>query len=160
MTALLPYLNSPYITPMLLIVVSLLLIANILLIIKLRKLFRGSKASSLESLISECVEKISLLEKHDEMLGDHAINLETRLSQAVRNVSTIRYKAFETGTSNQSFAIALVDEKGNGVVISSLHMNDRVSTYAKPVAGYKSTYDLTNEEKQVLHDSKEAHKKK
>lgn len=94
------------------------------------------------------------------MLGDHALSLESRISQAVRNVSTLRFKAFETGTSNQSFAIALVNEQGDGVVLSSLHHRDRVATYAKPITKYKSDYDLSDEEKQVLADSEVSHAKK
>ena len=103
---------------------------------------------------------VKLLQKNDEQLGDHAISLESRTSQAIRNVSTVRFKAFETGTSNQSFAIALINEQGDGVVISSLHHRDRVATYAKPVSNYTSDYDLSEEEKQVLKDSEFAHKNK
>mgnify|MGYP000891962899 CR=1 FL=1 len=156
----LPYLTSPFITVALLIVVTLLLIANIFLILRLRTIFKGSDAKSLLPLLNECTENIKLLQKHDELLGDHASSLEDRLTQAVRNVSTIRFKAFETGTSNQSFAIALLNEQGDGVVLSSLHHRDRVATYAKPVSKYKSDYDLSDEEKKVLTDSQLAHKKK
>jgi spore germination protein GerM len=160
MLALLPYLNSPFITLGLLVTVTLLLIANIFLILRLRTIFKGSNAESLLPLLNECTENIKFLQKQDEMLGDHAISLEERTSQAIRNVSTVRFKAFETGTSNQSFAIALVNEQGDGVVLSSLHHRDRVATYAKPVSKYTSDYDLSDEEKQVLKDSQTAHKKK
>lgn len=155
-----PYLTSPFITVALLVVVTLLLIANIFLILRLRTIFKGSDAKSLLPLLNECTENIKLLQKHDEMLGDHALSLESRISQAVRNVSTLRFKAFETGTSNQSFAIALVNEQGDGVVLSSLHHRDRVATYAKPITKYKSDYDLSDEEKQVLADSEVSHAKK
>ena len=70
----------------------------------------------------------------------------------------IRYKAFEVNGSSQSFSIALLNEKGNGVIISSLHSRDRVSTFAKPVIDYKSEHDLTEEEKSVIGDAKKEHK--
>jgi hypothetical protein len=73
-------------------------------------------------------------------------------------VSTVRFKAFEQNSSNQSFAIALVNELGNGVILSSLHHRDHVSVFAKPVAEYASTHDLTEEEKSVLTEAKKAHK--
>ncbi|MDQ5962684.1 MAG: hypothetical protein QG653_491 [Patescibacteria group bacterium] len=160
MQAILPYLSSPYITVSLFFVVILVLIANVALTLRLRKLFKGQSAESLEPLINEALQRIKELEQHDEMLGDHALKLDERLTHAVRNVSTVRYKAFESGTSNQSFSVAFVNEQGNGIIISSLHHRDRVTTYAKPIANYKSEYDLSDEEKQVLEESKKAHEKK
>jgi hypothetical protein len=130
-----------------------------MLSLRLNKVFLGSDASSLEPLLREALERIKALEINDTQLEDHAILLDKRLSSAVRNVSTMRFKAFDSGASNQSFAIAFLDEKGHGVVLSSLHHRDRVTTYAKPVANYQSTFDLTEEEKQIINDSKTAHTK-
>jgi hypothetical protein len=70
----------------------------------------------------------------------------------------MRYKAFDASGSNQSFSIALVNEKGNGVVVSSLHSRDRMSTFAKPIENYESTYELTEEELAVLDDARAEHK--
>ena len=159
MEALLTYLNSPYIILSLLVTILALLGMSIALYSRLNKIFIGANGTSLEPLIKEALERIQALEINDGQLEDHAILLDKRLSSAVRNVSTVRFKAFETGASNQSFAIALLDEKGNGVVLSSLHHRERVTTYAKPVTAYKSSYDLTEEEKQIILDSKNAHAK-
>lgn len=156
----LSYLSSPYLPFALLVVVALLVIANIFLILRLRKIFKGSDAQSLLPLLNECTERIKELESHDEMLGKHAVTLEDRVKQSIRNISTLRFKAFETGTSNQSFAIALVNEGGDGVIISSLHHRDRIATYAKPVVKYESEYDLSDEELQVLTEAKQSHRKK
>ena len=159
MQDILPYLSSSYTVLGLFIVVIALLITTIVLYIRLSKVFKGSTASSLEPLLHECLEKIKLLESHDEALAQHAESLENKMKTAVRNVSTLRFKAFESGSSNQSFAIAFLDEKGTGVVLSSLHNRDRMSTYAKTVNHYKSTYDLTEEEQQVIEESKSGHTK-
>lgn len=153
------YLTSPFTVLGLTITVIALLISTIVLYIRLSKVFKGTTAPSIEPLLHECLEKIKNLESHDDALAQHAEILEKKMQSAVRNVSTVRFKAFESGSSNQSFAIALLDEKGTGVVLSSLHNRDRMSTYAKTVSHYKSTYDLTEEEKQVIEDSKTAHEK-
>lgn len=153
------YLLSPYTVLGLLVSVLMLIIVVVLLYLRLSKVFKGTTASSLEPLLHECLEKIKELESHDEALAVHAEKLDRRVSSAIRNVSTIRFKAFESGSSNQSFAIALVDEKGTGVVLSSLHNRDRMSTYAKPLVHYKSSYDLTEEELHVIEESKTSHQK-
>jgi hypothetical protein len=106
----------------------------------------------------ECVDGISKIEERNELISKHALILDEKISHSLRNAQTLRYKAFDTNSSNQSFSIAFVNEKGNGVVISSLHTHDRMSTFAKPIENYKSTYELTEEEKQTLDDAKNAHR--
>ena len=54
------------------------------------------------------------------------------------------------GGGNQSFAIALTDEKGDGVILSSLHARDRISIFAKAVQSGKSELGLTDEETTAL----------
>ncbi len=119
---------------------------------------RGENAKSLESVIRTYLDRVDDLKKHDELIAEHALKLDKRLSQSIRNVSTMRFKAFDQNGSNQSFAVALVNELGNGLILSSLHHRDRVSVFAKPVSGYTSTHDLTEEEQAVLEESKQAHK--
>lgn len=120
---------------------------------------RGKNGKSLEDIIKKYLDEIDNLKKHDELISEHALNLENRISECVRNISIERFKAFESGSSNQSFSISLVNEKGDGVVMTSLHNRDRVSIFAKPISKYESTHELTDEEKQVLFDSKTANKK-
>ena len=119
---------------------------------KLSLFTRGEDGKSLESTIKTYLDHVDNLRKHDEL------KLDKRLSQAIRNVSTVRFKAFDQNSSNQSFAIALVNELGNGVILSSLHHRDRVSVFAKPVANYASQHDLTEEEQNVLAEAKSSHK--
>ena len=74
-------------------------------------------------------------------------NVEARLKTTVRGVGVIRFNPFkDLAGGNQSFAIALLDEKHSGVVFSALYARDRVSVYAKPIESGKSTFTLTEEE--------------
>ena len=158
MTILLAYISSPYATLVLLTLVIILLFIVIYLCYKLSVFMRGDNAKSLETVIRSYLDKVDDLKKHDELIAEHAIDLDTRLGQCVRNVSTVRFKAFDKNSSNQSFATALVNEQGDGVIISSLHHRDHVSMYAKPITHYTSTHDLTEEELGVLEESKKAHR--
>lgn len=125
---------------------------------KLSKFTKGGTGASLEDTIAGCITQATEIEKRNEILSEHILTLEEKVSHALRNAQTVRYKAFDQNGSNQSFSLALVNEKGNGVIISTLHAHERISTFAKPVEQYTSTYELTDEEKQVLDDAKKAHK--
>ncbi len=124
---------------------------------KLAYFMRGENGKSLEATIRTYLGHVDDLKKHDELIAEHALKLDKRLSQAIRNVSTMRFKAFDQNGSNQSFAIALMNELGDGVILSSLHHRDHVSVFAKPVAKYASSHDLTDEERGVLEEAKRSH---
>jgi len=68
----------------------------------------------------------------------------------VRNIETVRFNPFIDAGSNQSFAIAMLNDEGNGVVMSSLYARDRMSIFAKPIVRGKSEFELSSEEKEVL----------
>ncbi len=140
------------------VAIVILLIYIVYLHIKINRFTRGETGASLEGLIQKCVDSVAEIEKRNELISEHALSLDKRVSHSLRNAQTIRYKAFETGGSNQSFSIALLNEKGNGVIITSLHARERISTFAKPVEKYESAYDLTEEELKVIEDSKKQHK--
>lgn len=125
---------------------------------KIHRFTRGQSGASLEEIMKACVDSVSKIEERNELISKHALTLDERVSHALRNAQTIRYKAFDANGSNQSFSIALLNEKGNGVIISSLHSRDRMSTFAKPVQNYESTYELTEEETLTVTDAKKAHK--
>lgn len=82
---------------------------------------------------------------------------ETRLRGAVQGVGVVRFNPFSGDGSggNQSFAAAFVDEGGRGVVLSSLYARDRASIYGKPVEGWTSTFELSNEEKEAIEKAKQ-----
>ena len=125
---------------------------------KIHRFTRGQTGASLEDIIKSCVDSVSKIEERNELISKHALTLDERVSHFIRNAQTLRYKAFDANGSNQSFSIAFHNEKGNGVIISSLHSRDRMSTFAKPITNYESTYELTEEEVAVIADSKTAHK--
>ncbi|MCX6756857.1 MAG: DUF4446 family protein [Candidatus Nomurabacteria bacterium] len=141
------------------IAIIILLFYVVYLHTKISRFTRGESGASLETLIKRCVDSVALIEEKNELISEHALSLDSRVSQSIRNAQTIRYKAFEANGSNQSFSIALLNEKGNGVVLSTLHARDRISTFAKPIEKYLSTHDLTEEEQSVIEESKKAHKR-
>lgn len=124
---------------------------------KIVGLTRGKNGASLEEVIKACIASVSQIEKRNELITEHAALLNEKVSHTLRNAQTIRYKAFDQNGSNQSFSVALVNERGNGVVLSSLHSHTRMSTFAKPLENYESTYELTEEELAVINDAKASH---
>ena len=94
-------------------------------------------------------DTINILEKNIKKLKTAKENTEkeltevnTKLKKSIRGLETVRFNPFPDQGSNQSFAIGMLNEEGDGVVISSLYSRERMSVFAKPIKDGKSEYEL------------------
>lgn len=117
---------------------------------KLKTLFRGKKGKDLEEIMATLTHDIEGLEKARLMIGKKITEIDTRMEETLRGVGMVRFNPFKDSGSNQSFAIALLNERKDGVVLSSLYSRERVSVFAKPVTNGASDYELSIEEKEAL----------
>jgi len=78
---------------------------------------------------------------------------------SIQRVGMVRFNPFAGEGGNQSFAIALLDAHGTGIVISSIYGRDMQRVFAKHVKNGESKTPLTEEEKQAILESRdvEAH---
>jgi hypothetical protein len=131
------------------------IVLSISVLIRLRNVFRGKKAESLEVHMEHLGKMVDHVMADQENTSRTLSNHDKRLKTSLRGVHMLRYNPFEDSGSNQSFAIALLDEEENGVVMTGLYSRERMSVFAKPVAGGTSEYELTNEENHALGKAKE-----
>jgi hypothetical protein len=80
------------------------------------------------------------------LVGEH----EGRSRTSIQHIGLVRFNPFEDTGSDQSFAIALLDDRRDGIVLSSLHGRANTRLFAKPVAGGTSTHTLSDEEAQAI----------
>ncbi len=95
----------------------------------------------------------SALERSAERMADiEAVQalIETRTRRSLQHIGMVRYNPFEDTGSDQSFAIALLDDRRDGVVISSLHGRANTRIFAKPVADGTSSHNLSDEEAEAI----------
>lgn len=121
--------------------------------IRLRKVFGGKRASDLENVLGSIQKELTVVHGTHSEIKSRLLGAEKRLARSIRNIKTIRFNPFTDSGSNQSFATALIDDHGDGVVLSSLYSRERVSIFAKPVVEGKAVYDLTEEEQTVLDEA-------
>lgn len=119
---------------------------------RLKKLLSGKQAQSLEGVIGSLGQDIRNLEVWQKDTKEYLTGAEERIKRSIQGVETIRFNAFKGNGEggNQSFAIALLSENGDGTVISSLYARDRMSVFAKPVKKFASEYEMTEEEKDAV----------
>lgn len=110
-------------------------------------------------------ETISILLRDTKELQTFRIELEKylklaelRLRGSLQGIGVVRFNPFSGDGSggNQSFCVALLDERASGVVFSTLYARDHVGVYAKPVEQGVSTFELTKEEQDAIEKAKKS----
>lgn len=132
--------------------VVVLVLWILLLEYRIHRLLRGRSGLSLERVIGDLVAHQQKAEQFAQESTRYAHELDARIRNCLKKGELARFNAFsgigEGGS--QSFAVALVTEDGDGMVLSSIYTRDRMRIYAKPVTRYTSEIQLTDEEKRVL----------
>lgn len=131
---------------------------NILVFIKIRKLnekskllFLGKTGENLEDIILGQSKEIKELDSEIQELFEISNKIHDLAFKGIHNVGLLRFNPFKDIGGDQSFAVALLDGKKSGVVISSLHTREGTRMYVKPVSqGSSEKYPLTEEEKQAV----------
>jgi len=149
--------NLQYVILGMTVMILLALIIFIIINIKLAKMnkrystmMKGMKGVNLEQLLIAHIEEVKqTVSKVDRLSHDYQ-KMEKNYNKCIQKVGIIRFNAFEDMGSDLSFAIALLDYQNNGVVVSSIYSRSECHTYAKPIISSKSSYFLTEEEKQAL----------
>ena len=85
-----------------------------------------------------------------ERLSARVERAEAGATRAVQGIGLVRFRAFQDTGGDQSFALALADAEGNGVVVSALYGRNKTRIYAKPVEGWQSSKALGEEEERAL----------
>lgn len=113
-------------------------------------LTKGVDDVSLIAALDRHVEGVQALAGKVDVLAGVCETLQADVRLSLRRVGIIRYNPFGDTGGDQSFALALLDDQGDGVVISSIFGRSDSRLYAKPVRGGKSKYTLSAEEDQAI----------
>lgn len=117
---------------------------------KYDKLMRGAEGKSLEErLITQLQTVQRALAKTEEVESAYKA-VRNIAEKSIQHVGVVRFNAFDDTGSDLSFAVALLDYQGDGVVISSLFGRTESRIYAKPVSRGKSSYLLSDEEAEAI----------
>jgi len=87
-----------------------------------------------------------------EMVGlrEQMLGLEETVAHAVQCVGVVRFDAFEDLGGMQSFAVAMLDQQGSGVVFCSINGQNETRIYAKPIEHGASRINLSGEEEEAI----------
>ncbi|MEW6622380.1 MAG: DUF4446 family protein [Bacillota bacterium] len=141
-----------------LLVLSLILVIWLLVLSisnsRLRKKYqafmKGADGESIEKRISDYIEAIETQKRHVDKIDKNLMDLRAQSRKHLQKIGIVRFSAFSGVGSDLSFAIAVMDSEGNGVVLSSIYGRDDNRIYAKPLENGQSKYRLSAEEEMAI----------
>ena len=95
-------------------------------------------------------EQMQRLERAIRALHATDKKQQTEIEGSVRNVALLRYDAFEDVGGRLSFSCALLDDHGDGVVLTSINGRQETRVYAKQVTQGTSSHNLSLEEEEAI----------
>lgn len=119
-----------------------------------KKLIEGTNHDSLEEILMQHLQDVKEVKNQLENVKEYCKELNERLALAITRVGFIRYNAFSDMGSDLSFSIALLNDKLDGFVLTSIYGRDESTTYGKPIINGKSKYTLSVEEIQAIDRAK------
>lgn len=123
---------------------------NLLKIKKNQALIGGGK-KNLEEIVVEQAKNLKVLDKDIHELYNISNQVNNLAFRGLHKVGMIRFNPFKDLGGDQSFAIAFLNGKNNGLVFSSLYTREGTRVFSKSVRGGKSEkHPLTEEEEEAL----------
>ena len=117
---------------------------------RLRRVLPDGESTSLDQILDRHAHDIDELSKRLDALNKLHHELEELAHRSIQKVGVVRYNPFNDTGGDQSFAIALLDSQGNGIVVSSLHSRTDTRVFAKQVQSGRSRYQLSDEEQDAI----------
>jgi hypothetical protein len=110
----------------------------------------GAEGGSVEAILANHVARVDAVgARLSELQSLHEL-IEERSRGSLQHIGMVRFNPFEDTGSDQSFAIALLDDRRDGIVLSSLHGRTYTRVFAKPVEAGISQHSLSDEESEAI----------
>jgi len=143
------------------LLLSVLLLVSLILVLLLYRRLRRFEAAhqslqtlssgrDLDALLQELAARSTQLFEGLADCEARVGQLEQKARKLIQGAELLRFNAFDNMGSDLSFALALLNEEGDGVVLSSIHSREESRVYAKPIRAGQSQYQLSDEERKVI----------
>ncbi len=154
---------SAYMWEIIFSIIGLLVVFNIIHLLVVRRmgrrverlttLLRMADRASLEDSLQSFQQDIADLQLQLQKIQEWQAQTDQTLGRCARTPVLSRYRAFENTGGDQSYSCALLDGRGDGIVLTSLYSAHSSHAYGKPVLQGVPAYKLSKEEEDVLNQA-------
>lgn len=152
------FVNTGTFLIIILVINILLLLLYILSNVKLKKLRKSysdfmaklGKGENIDEVMRQYVQKVEKIEEENKEIEKYCETLKNKVEGCIFKIGLIRYNAFKDTGSNLSFAVAMLNENNDGIVLNGIYSRDSSNIYCKTVKNGTSEYAISEEEKEAI----------
>ena len=136
----------------------LLLILYVCNLLSLKKINRNYKkfmkkignGNNIEETLERYISRVEEATSENKEILQYCQRLDKEISLCVKKIGMVRYNAFKDTGSDLSFALAMLNDKNDGVLLNGIYSREMSNIYAKQVKEGKTSSQISEEEKQAL----------
>ena len=87
----------------------------------------------------------------DAIINNRLSNCENDIHLALRKIGLVNFNAFDDVTGQMSFALTILDNYNNGVILTSLYGHNSCNTYVRQITDGNAEIKLLDEERESLN---------
>ena len=123
------------------------------------KISKGGKSESIVEVLSQVLDNEKKLVKSLSETDKKVEGLLFSSQFYIQKIGLVRFNPFNDTGGDQSFILALIDDKDSGVVISGLHTRNGTRWYAKKIENGKGVeHELSEDEIKAIRSASRRYK--
>lgn len=120
----------------------------------IKDLVKTESGETLEQMVKSYYEKVENIQDSNIAVMKQLSELSNRVDTCIQKVALYRYNPFDDIGGEFSFALTLLDNNNNGVIINNIYMQDSSQIYSKYVNNGEVNKRLSVEERGCLEVTK------
>lgn len=112
--------------------------------------FTQGKEANIDVVLTDTLQELRTVQNELAVLQDEYQKLHAQVQNCLQNVKIVRYDAFDAMGGEMSYSLLLTDANNKGIILTSIYGREESRCFAKDVQAGKSSYVLSEEEKQLL----------
>ena len=113
----------------------------------LKKLGNGE---NIEEDLENYMYRVERVEKQNAEIKNLVDAIDANMDTCIQKIGIVRYNAFKDTGSDLSFALALLNDNNDGVVLNGIYSREMSNIYAKPIKAGKSKYTISEQEQEAI----------
>ena len=128
---------------------------NVIILSRINKKYKTfikkiGNGSNIEESLNKYLSKVETVEDQNKEIIEYCEKLQKEVSLSIKKIGMVRYSAFKDTGSDLSFALALLNDNNDGVVLNGIYSREMSNIYAKQIINGKCNNKLSEEEAKAL----------
>ncbi len=137
------------------IILIIIYICNLIKLNKTNKNYKNfmkklGNGNNIDEMLREYIDKVEKVDNKNKDILEYCNRLDKNISLCIKKIGMVRYSAFKDTGSDLSFALALLNDNNDGVLLNGIYSREMSNIYAKQIKEGKTINKLTEEEERAL----------